>query len=119
MIRSTQRHLAAVSDSSRRCHLPVDRAPDSWRNSVLLYLTTCLCIFLSPNKKKEDDIDRGISFAKNDIDRDISLAINNIDRDISIAKNYIDRDISLAKNDIDREGVLQRAERGFVIRRDT
>ena len=51
MIRSTQRHLAAVSASGRRRHWPVDRAPDSWRNSLLLYLTTCLCIFLSQNKK--------------------------------------------------------------------
>ena len=34
MIRSTQRHLAAVSASGRRRHLPVDRAPDSWRNST-------------------------------------------------------------------------------------
>jgi len=56
MIRSTQRHLAAVSASGRRRHLPVDRAPDSWRNSVLLYLTTCLCIFLSENKKNLIDI---------------------------------------------------------------
>ena len=60
------------------------------------------------NKKMEDDIDRDISLAKNDIDRAFSLAINDIDRDIS-----------LAKNDIDREGVFQRAERGFVIQRDT
>ena len=54
--------------------------------------------------KKEGDIDRDISLAKNDIDRDISLAKNNIDRDISLAENDIDRDISLAKNYIDREG---------------
>ena len=57
--------------------------------------------------------------AKNDIDRYVSLKINYIDRDISLAKNDIDRDISLAKNDIDREGVFQRAERGFVIQKDT
>ena len=58
-------------------------------------------------------------FMEDDIDRDISLAKNDIDRVISLAINDIDRDISLAKNDIDREGVFQRAERGFVIQKDT
>ena len=51
MIRSTLRHLAAVSASGRRRRWPVDRDPDSWRNSLLLYLATCLCIFLLQNKK--------------------------------------------------------------------
>ena len=51
MIRCTQRHLAAVSASGRRRRWPVDRDPDSWRNSLLLYLATCLCIFLLKNKK--------------------------------------------------------------------
>jgi len=51
MIRSTQRHLAAVSASGRRRRRPVDWPSDSWRNNLLLYLTTCLCIFLSQNKK--------------------------------------------------------------------
>ena len=49
MIRSTQRHLAAVSGSRR--HRPVDWASDNWRNSLLLIILTCLCIFLSNYKK--------------------------------------------------------------------
>ena len=47
------------------------------------------------------------------------MVINDIDTDISFAINDIDRDTSLAKNYIDREGVFQRAEKGFVIQRDT
>ena len=46
-------HLAAVSASGRRRRRPVDWPSDSWRNNLLLYLTTCLCIFLSQNKKNK------------------------------------------------------------------
>ena len=50
LIRSTQRHLAAVSRGSGRCHRPVDWAWDSWRNSLLIIIPTCLCIFLKKKK---------------------------------------------------------------------
>ena len=53
MIRGTQRHLAAVSAGGRRRRRPVDWPADSWRSNLLLYLTTCFCIFLSQNKKNK------------------------------------------------------------------
>ena len=56
LIRSTQRHLAAVSGGRRRRHRPGDGASESWRNSLLHIIPTCLCIFLfkKKNLKKYD-----------------------------------------------------------------
>ena len=46
LINSTERHLAAISGTAGGCRRPVDWVSDSWRNSLLLIIPICLCIFL-------------------------------------------------------------------------
>ena len=51
LIKSTQRHLAAVSGDCHHGPRPVDCASDSWRKSLLLILPTSLCIFYLKKKR--------------------------------------------------------------------
>ena len=61
MIRSTQRHLVAVSGGGRRRRYSVDGPSDSYRSSLLLTDPTCLCIFQT-KKQKNTNLGFPVSF---------------------------------------------------------
>ena len=50
--RNPQRHLVAISASSRRRGRPVDWVSDSSKNSLILRLPICFCIFFLYEKLK-------------------------------------------------------------------
>ena len=51
MIKSPQRHLAAISGGGQRRRYSVDGPSDSYRSSLLLTDPTCLCIFQTKKYK--------------------------------------------------------------------